>query len=64
MHPLFWQAAMASGSDDSTLVQKTQALVAAVSSYKSAAGSVKSLMPKAKTKAKAKAKGASHPPSE
>jgi len=52
---------MARGSEETTLVELTQGLVAAVSSYKSAAATVKSLMPKAKSKAKAKAKGSAAP---
>ena len=52
---------MAAGSDDETLVELTQALVEAIASYKSAATSIKSLMPKAKSKAKAKAKAAAAP---
>ena len=61
VYPLSLQAAMARGSEETTLVELTQGLVAAVSSYKSAAATVKSLMPKAKSKAKAKAKGSAAP---
>ena len=53
-----WQGALAAGSAGEGLVDLTQALVSAIASYKGAAMSVKSLMPKAKGKAKAKAKAA------
>ena len=55
---MLWQAALAAGRDGDTLVELTQALVEAIASYKSAAASVKSLMPRGKAKAKAKAAAA------
>lgn len=61
LHPVLWQGALAAGRDGETLVELTQALVEAIASYKGAAASVKSLMPKAKGKAKAKAKAAAAP---
>ena len=51
------QAELAAGKEGDQLLHPTQELVVAVSSYKTAAGSVKTLVPKPKSKAKAKAKG-------
>ena len=51
---LLWKAAMASGTAGESLRPTMEALVATVGDYKAAAGSVKSLLPKAKGKAKAK----------
>ena len=45
---------MASGTAGESLRPTMEALVATVGDYKAAAGSVKSLLPKAKGKAKAK----------
>jgi hypothetical protein len=50
-----WEAKLASGTDDEDLRPFTEALAAAVSGYKGAASTVRSLLPKAKAKAKAKA---------
>ena len=63
-----WQEALADGKEGDVLVPLTQQLVGNVASYKNAAGSVKSLLPKAKAagkaKGKAKAKAASWPEAE
>ena len=45
---------MASGTAGESLRPTMESLVATIGSYKTAAGSVKSLLPKAKGKAKAK----------
>ena len=46
---------MAAGSTGDDLRGYSEPLVSAIAAYKQAAGSVKSLLPKAKAKAKAKA---------
>lgn len=60
------QVALASGTDGDELYPMTQKLTSVIAAYKSAAGSVKSLLPKAKGKAnpkgKAKAKAAASQP--
>ena len=45
---------MAGGATDDALRPSMEALLEAISAYKKAAGTVKSLLPKAKGKAKAK----------
>ena len=50
------QGEIAAGIEGELLLVPTQKVVVAVANYKAAAGSVKSLVPKAKGKAKAKAK--------
>lgn len=63
-HPitLFCKAAMAAGTAGDKLRPNLEALVETVNGYKTAAVSVKSLLPKAKGKAKAQAR--SHKESE
>lgn len=60
LHKLSLQVAISTGKDGEQLVPMTQQLVHDISTYKTAAASVKSLLPKAKAKAsgnpKAKAK--------
>jgi len=53
-----WKAKLASGHDGDALRPFTEGLTVAISSYKTTAATVRSLLPKAKAKAKAQSKAA------